>query len=115
MSIKRLIAQSLNMSTDKLAQELHDRTTRGIAISDEERALLGDWYARQEQQESALLAGEAGSAEVAALQARVDAALAQVLSVTQRIRTLTAENEALRREIESLHYQLARKASTQPA
>lgn len=103
------------MTTDEQAQELHDKTTRGIAISSDERLVLEEWYARLEQQETALLAGRDGTEALAALQARVDAALAQVLAITQRIRTLTAENEALRREIEDLHRQLAQKASKQPA
>ena len=103
------------MSTDNLAQQLHDKATRGIALSADERALLEPWYARQDQEESALLAGTSPPQELASLQAEVDAALAQVLSVTQHIRTLAAENDALRREIAHLHRQLAQKASTQPA
>ncbi len=49
------------------------------------------------------------------LQANVNAAIAQLLTVTQRIQTQTAENESVRREINALKQQLAQSQTTQPA
>src|SRR5438874_10166787 len=45
------------MITDDRAKELHDRATRGMELSDAERAELDAWYTRQDTEESAALAG----------------------------------------------------------
>ena len=103
------------MSGDDVALQLHDRATRGGALSAEEQALLDAWYARQDQEEAAALARSLPPANVAALQAHVDAAVAQLLTVTQRIQTLTAENEAVRQEIAALQRRLAQQSANQPA
>ena len=100
---------------DELARQLHDRATRGELLSAEERALLDQWYARQDREESAALAATVPPASAAALQAQVDAALAQLVTATQRIQTLAAENEAVRKEIADLQRQLARKPAVQSA
>jgi hypothetical protein len=103
------------MSGTRLPQELHDRATRGVPLSDEEQAQLDQWYARQDQDEDAALTRTPAPPSVTALQAQVDAAVAQLLTVTQRIQTLAAENEAVRREIAVLQRQLAQRPATQPA
>ncbi len=100
---------------DELARQLHDRATRGESLSAEERALLDHWYARQDQEEGAALAATVPPASAAALQAQVDAALAQLVTATQRIQTLAAENEAVRKEVADLQRQLARKPAVQSA
>jgi len=82
--------------------DLHDRATRGEKLTAEERERLGHWYELQDQQEAALLSASATQQPAAAsLQSEIDAALAQLSDVTQRIRTLSEENDALRREIAS--------------
>ena len=54
-------------------------------------------------------------ASAAVLQAQVDAALTQLVTATQRIQTLAAENEAVRKEVADLQRQLARKPAVQSA
>ena len=100
---------------DEPARQLHDRATRGDSLSVEERALLDQWYARQDQAEAAALAASAPPASAAALQSQVDAALAQLVTATQRIQALAAENEAVRKEVADLQRQLARKPAVQSA
>ncbi len=103
------------MRGDDLALQLHDRATRGGALSAEEQALLDAWYARQDREEAAALAAADSSQSVAALQGQVDAAVAQLLTVTQRVQTLTAENEVVRQEIAALQRRLAQQSANQPA
>src|SRR5262245_1451704 len=103
------------MTTDQLGQQLHDKATRGEPLSAEEQAQLEQWYARHDQEESAALAGALPPQNLTALRARVDAAVAQLLIVTQRIQSLTAENENIRREVAALQRQLTQKPATQPA
>ncbi len=100
---------------DELARQLHDRATRGDSLSAEERVLLDQWYARQDQEEGAALAAAVPPASAAALQTQVDAALAQLVTATRRIQTLAAENEAVRKEIADLQRQLARNPAVQSA
>lgn len=103
------------MSKEERTQQLHDKATRGEALTAEERTQLDLWYARQDQEEEAALAGTGPSTNVAALQAQVDAALGRLLTVTQRIQALTAENEAVRRDVAALQCQLTQKSKAQPA
>jgi hypothetical protein len=102
------------MTPDEVAKQWHDRATRGAVLSPEERALLEAWYARQDQAESATLAQAPGPQALAALQAQVDSTLAQLVTVTQRIQALAADNEVLRGEIRAFQQQLTRKPAAQP-
>jgi hypothetical protein len=97
------------MPSDDVAKQLHDRATRGEVLSGEERPLLEAWYAQQDQQESATLAQASPAQTLAALQAQVDSAVAQLVLVTERIQKLTADNEVLRGEVVALQRQLPRK------
>jgi uncharacterized coiled-coil DUF342 family protein len=103
------------MSTDTAGQRLHDRATRGEALSDDERAQLEQWYARLDQEEAAALAGARRSADITVLRAQIDACLTQLATVTQRVQALTAESAAMRQEIAALQRLLAQKLTTQPA
>jgi hypothetical protein len=94
------------MSLDEFAQQLHDKATRGLALSAEEQAQLEAWYAAQDQQERAVLGPIGASQRLATLHTQVETALAQLLTVTQRIQELTVHNETLRREIAVLQRQL---------
>src|SRR5215510_9656332 len=102
------------MSLDELAQQLHDKATRGVALSAEEQAQLEAWYAVQDQQERAVLGPMGSSQRLATLHAQVETALAQLLTVTQRIQELTVHNETLRREIAILQRQLPFASTREP-
>ncbi len=103
------------MSKDDLGRSLHDRATRGAVLSAEEQAQLDEWYAQLDQEEAALLSGNRPAPGLASLQAQVDAAVAQLVTTTQRIQTMTAENEAVRQEIAALQRRLTQKPTAQPA
>lgn len=102
------------MLSDKRGKEVHDRFTRGQPLSPEEQRELEAWYAAQDGAEMAELNSPA-SKPSASLQAKVDGVLKQLAATTQRIQELTAENEALRREIATFRHQLAQRAALQPA
>lgn len=103
------------MSLDELAQQLHDKATRGLALSAEEQARLEAWYAEQDQQERAVLGPTGSSQRLATLHTQVETALAQLLTITQRIQELTVHNETLRREIAVLQRQLPLASTREPA
>jgi nicotinic acid mononucleotide adenylyltransferase len=93
-------------------RRLHDRATRGGAISPEEQAELQAWYDEQDRVEAAILAGSPESASATALREQVRAGLQQVRTVSQRIERLIEENEQLRREVDSLQQRLAQAQAT---
>lgn len=103
------------MISNDTARKLHDRFSRGETLSAEERRQLQEWYASQDTAESKMLGLTIGEKTVASLQAQVDAALTQLMTVTKRIQEIASENETLRREIAVLHRQLMRRLGTQPA
>ena len=100
---------------DEMLQQLHDKATRGVPLTPDEQARLEAWYARLDQAERALLAGKPSPDRLAVLHAQVQAATADLLTGSQRIQVLAAENEDLRREILRLHEQVAKHATGQPA
>jgi len=102
------------MVSDDFAQQLHDKATRGGSLSAEELAQLENWYALQDRAESNVLSLTAAEKTPATLQTHIDAALAQLMTVTKRIQETAAENEILRREIAALHRQLAYLPTQQP-
>lgn len=91
-------------------QQLHDRATRGDALTEAEQASLAAWYERQDAEEGAALASEVPVMEAALrlLRDEVEAAAARVLTMTQHIQAQIAENEALRQEIAALTQRLVR-------
>jgi flagellar biosynthesis/type III secretory pathway protein FliH len=78
------------MVSNDLAKQLHDKATRGETLSVEEQRQLANWYARQDIAEGKALGLAAGEKTSASLQAQVDAALAQLMTVTKRIQDLAA-------------------------
>jgi len=103
------------MISDDQAKQLHDRATRGEPLSAEEQAQLEKWYALQDNAESRALGLTAAEKTPATVQAQVDAALAQLTTVTKRIQEIAVENESLRREITTLRRQLVHLLGPQPA
>ena len=103
------------MSLDELAKQLHDKATRGLALSAEEQAQLEAWYTEQDQRERAVLGPTDSSQRLATLHTQVETALAQLLAATQRIQELTVHNETLRYEIAVLQRQLPLASTREPA
>jgi outer membrane murein-binding lipoprotein Lpp len=92
-------------------QELHDKATRGIALSADEQARLEAWYAEQDAAEHALLFGGQSPSKVAELQTQVDLVLAQISVTAERIQQIAAQNEALKSEIVQLQQRLTSQAA----
>ena len=71
------------MVSDEVGRKLHDRASRGETLSAEEQAQLEKWYALQDQAEAEVLGLTGLTDTVAALQAQIESALAQLAAVTQ--------------------------------
>lgn len=94
------------MTPDEIGMQLHDRSTRGEILTSAEQDQLEEWYALQDAQESYLLQEEEPLSDLSQLRMQVDTALAQLTAISQRIQTVTSENDALRKEIAVLQQQL---------
>ncbi|GER78967.1 MAG: hypothetical protein DYG87_06625 [Anaerolineae bacterium CFX3] len=103
------------MDSVEKASQLHDKVTRGFTLTAKERKQLEAWYAKQDTLENEILFLPAGRMTSSDLEAQMDAALAQAISVTQQIRKISSENAKLRREIAVLRRQLTQRIGTQPA
>lgn len=106
------------MVTNELGQQLHDRATRGDALSEEEQRQLNEWYEIQDRAEMEMLSrswAQRTDESVESLRSQIDAALTQIIKITKRIQEISAENQALRREIATLQSQLAQRTTPQPA
>ena len=103
------------MISEDIAQQLHDRYTRGERLSAKEQASLKNWYALQDNAESDALGLTEDEKALTTLQTQIEAALTQLTIVTQRIQEVASENEALRRETVHLRQQLAYRPAVQMA
>ncbi len=101
------------MISNQSGQRLHDRATRGEALSDTERARLGEWLAAQDAAEVQLFSRRAEESSLTKLRSEISQVLEQVAAVTRRLQDLSSENDALRRETTALRSRLA--AAAHPA
>jgi len=102
------------MLSKEIAQQLHDKSTRGELLSIEEVKQLEEWYAREDRSEGQSLRLKVTEKSSSALQSQIDNALAQLMTATNRIQQVAMENEVLRREVLDLRLQVSRVLS-QPA
>jgi hypothetical protein len=98
------------MLTNQQAQSLHDRATRGEAVSAEEQADLEAWYAVQDENETVCLQLGQSSA-IPALRANLGSAEAELQTVSRKIHEITAENDSIRRDVVSLRVKIAQQAA----
>jgi hypothetical protein len=101
------------MVTNELGQQLHDRATRGEALSEEEQRQLNEWYEIQDRAEMEMLSrswAKRTDESAEPLRSQIDSARAQIITTTQHIQKISAENEALRRENAALQRQLAQRS-----
>src|SRR5437879_4238124 len=103
------------MISDELARQLHDRASRGGPLSPDERQQLDEWLSIQDRAEAQLLSPKSVEPALVALRSQVEAALAQVGTVTRSIQQLCAQNDALRDEIAELRRRLAARPAPQRA
>jgi hypothetical protein len=94
------------MISDQLGGLLHGRSSRGEVLSDLEMSQLEAWYAEKDAQEAKVLKMPVVDGDCVALQAKIDAALEKIGTVSQGIRQVSAENSVLRQEIVELQQAL---------
>jgi hypothetical protein len=94
------------MISDQLGGLLHGRSSRGEVLNDLERSQLDAWYAEKDAQEAKVLKMPVVEVDCVALQAKIDAALEKIGTVSQGIRQVSAENSVLRQEIVELQQAL---------
>ena len=102
------------MISDESAWQLHDKATRGGALSSEERADLDGWYAARDEAEVALFSRTSAEPAVVELRGQVRSTLEQVATLTRTIQQLTSENDALRHDVDALRRQLAARPVSRP-
>ncbi|MCB9298260.1 MAG: hypothetical protein H6559_34885 [Lewinellaceae bacterium] len=102
------------MATNEKWPELHDKASRGEELTEEEKQLLGDWYAQQDRMEPEAILQAGQESLLAGLQAQIEAALAQLAKITSRIQEVAAENDKLQNENAALLRQLPQRAGQQP-
>lgn len=95
------------MTNDAKAKELHDRATRGKALTADEQVQLQAWYSEQDQAEFQQLRLSASATDDAELPDKIASTLNHIAATTAQIQKLAGENEALRRENHTLRSQLA--------
>lgn len=103
------------MIPEEIGQKLHDRATRGEALTAEELDQLRHLYSYHDEEELAQLNAAPVPNLLIDLQVRVQQATTQVVVQAHRIEALTAENAQLRQEIASLQRLLSTKLAGQPA
>lgn len=101
------------MTNNISATILHDRACRGERLSAEERQQLEAWYAEQDAAEEALLSRNRTANSQSPLQRKIEVLEASMVSLTQQIQSLSAENRTLRSEIVSLQRELVSRKSGQ--
>lgn len=105
------------MTDDTAARRLHDKATRGGALTEAERATLEAWYNQKDNEEAVLLNSSTPGASTTldALHEQVATALTRLREETGRIQAQADENEALRRKIAALSERLAHAGFRQAA
>ncbi len=91
-------------------QRLHDRATRGEVLSIAEQRELDRWYEAQDAAEARLLEGVGSHDARSSIKAEIGDLLTRITETTSHIRTLTTENDDLRRQISDLRSRLGRRA-----
>ena len=101
------------MISNDLGKDLHDRSTRGEPLSDDEQGQLDRWYEYQDNLEDNILGTGAEKKTITKLQSQIEVALTQLIAITNRIQEVASENEILRQEISSLRHQLVDSSTLQ--
>ncbi len=103
------------MMEEEKGKALHDKASRGEKLSVQEKQQLDEWYAQQDQLEMANIQMVNDSVSQSGLQAQVKAALAQLVTLSNKIQRMASENEQLRSENTALLNQIAQRYGRQSA
>lgn len=93
------------MISDQLGVSLHDKATRGMALSELEQQQLEQWYAEKDGEDSSILAKPTSFSDTS-LQTKIDATLMQIGVMAKRLQEMVLENQSIRQEISALRQQL---------
>ncbi|MDM8518873.1 hypothetical protein QUF64_02410 [Anaerolineales bacterium HSG6] len=94
------------MINEEISLQLHDRFSRGETLTPQEHQHLESWYAYQDGLEMTQLQTMPVVPSITLLQEKIETLLQQLITVTQQIRELMAENEQLRQNNAALRHQL---------
>lgn len=95
------------MISDSLGLALHDRYTLDQPLTPQEQEQLNAWYAQQDSAEANQInQNQPQLPNLQLLQSQLDATLAQLTAVIQRLQQITLENNTIRQEIAALKQQL---------
>ena len=97
----------ISMTPAQIGMQLHARKTQGETLTAEEATQLENWYALQDAEENRWLSVDTTPTNTSQIQPQTNSVLNHLTDTTQRIQTVAAENEALRREIIALKQKLA--------
>jgi hypothetical protein len=97
------------MIPNHVGQALHDRATRGEALSPDESARLSEWYDQMDGEEARSLTPTNPDALLDQLRAEVQSARARLSILHEEERKLRSATESLRLRGEELERQLAHK------
>ncbi len=92
---------------EEASRRLHERVTRGEALSEMEQQQLERWYAHHDLAEAALLGAPRKEAQLAELETRISTTLERIAATTRQIQDIADETSLLRRENEDLKRRLA--------
>ena len=97
----------MEIISDELGFVLHDRSTCGETLTEQEDKQLQTWYMAQDVAEAIKLnLSTTVTPDLKSLQAQVDGTLEQLTLVTGRIQQVTLANREIRQEIAGLYEQL---------
>ena len=100
------------MIDDELGKQLHVKATLGEPMTEEEKASLEAWYAKQDAEERALLEKNYETFSIDELQKQIKEDWAQIVASAQHIQELTSQNEAIKKENARLQELLAKRLET---
>ena len=99
------------MSSDKIGRQLHDKATRGKALTTEEHEVLEKWYTGHDNAESELLTRDNEPQAEHMLHNQIDPTLTRIGTTAEQIHKLTDENRMLKKNISKLQRQPTEKNS----
>lgn len=101
------------MISDKNGLELHDKASKGEALTEQEKAQLELWYSQLDSGEVFSKKAEEQSPDL--LKGQIETALVQLLKTTQRLQKIAAENEVIKRENQAIKLKLAKSLGQKAA
>ena len=97
------------MIDTKLGQKLHDRATRGLPLTEDERRQLDAWHKANDEEEAAWLTKPDLAPLIAETRQQTAQGWDEIASMVRQIQETRRRNDELRLENESLMKQVRQK------